>query len=111
MTMSVSKISGKLTFVMLLALALSGCVVASGPGGEGEEPGASEKLEQAGEPTQADKSDRADATENGFSVTSTAQVEPQPEPWVQGDPPPAQAAEKIPLKPHVEPSRTDPYPE
>ncbi len=106
--MSVSKNSGKLTFVVLLALAMGGCVVASGS--TQEDVGAGDKIEQTGEAkSAADKGVRAETVETSSSTDSAAQTSPDPIPWFN-DTPPA-TAEKIPLKPHVSPPRTDPYPE
>ena len=112
--MSVSRITGKLTFAMLMALALGGCVVASGSSDEGS----SEKTEQAAtETTAANKNARSEdsiapsvASETSGSNGGSSEAEPQPEPWVTNDPTTNVATPKKFVEPRVDPVRAR-YPE
>ncbi len=93
--MSVSKMTGKLAFAMLVALGLTmgGCVVANGPGDETEP--ASEKTDQASstsdKATQQGATNAAAATPaGGVSAQSTGvpiASDPEPLPWMKNNVP------------------------
>jgi len=86
--MSVSKMTGKLMFALLAALALGGCVVATSTGDGTEDPSAkteqssTEKIGQDGngQPAAGDTS----STSTTPSISNgTVQAEPQPLPWIK----------------------------